>query len=512
MGAALLGCLGRGGKRAATSRTIRGKLVDAQGRGTKGRVRVRGDRNFVCTDGRGRFQITPPDDRHVVTLCAWEPGCYISAVRASAGDAVTIRLEPYTAEDHSEYEWISSKPSTKHPENCGNCHVGEFYQEWAKSTHALSAANPRFLDMWNGTDAQGRRGVHPGLLLDQSPLSPICATCHIPTISPGETLSYDVNRAAGVAREGIHCDFCHKIVGVDMSHPGLKHGIMGIRLRRPGPARQIFFGGHDDVVTPTLSATFLPLYRKSECCGPCHEGEIRGLPIYETYTEWQRTKYAEKGVECQTCHMAPNGRKRNFAPGHGGINRPPDTVPSHDCPGSHDQELHRASVDLKLRAKCDGDTLHVHVRVTPVNVGHSLPSGYPMRNVVLLVQALDESGQAVEQLLGPRIPAYGGQGGVENGGYAGEPGKVFAKVLCDAKGKHPVPTWRADRILVDNRLKADTTDVSHYAFRLNSLGGKCTVSATLLFRQFFKSTIDNKGWNLPDMLMARKQLVVSPLR
>ena len=41
----------------------------------------------------------------------------------------------------------------------------------------------------------------------------VCANCHAPTLhSP--TLDYDVREAQGVAKSGIHCDYCHKVSGM----------------------------------------------------------------------------------------------------------------------------------------------------------------------------------------------------------------------------------------------------------------------------------------------------------
>src|SRR5262249_31537693 len=136
----------------------------------------------------------------------------------------------------------------------------------------------------------------------------------------------DLRRAEGVALQGVHCDYCHKIAEVDNPQPGLTHGRFGLKLRRPAEG-QLFFGPLDDV--DRGDDAYSPLYRESRYCASCHEGTVFGVPVYTTYSEWLASPAAREGKQCQDCHMAPTGLLTNLAPGKGGIPRDPKTLANH---------------------------------------------------------------------------------------------------------------------------------------------------------------------------------------
>jgi len=104
---------------------------------------------------------------------------------------------------------------------------------------------------------------------------------------------------------------------------------------------------------------------------------------------------------------------------------------------------------------------------------------------------------------GPRIPDWGGEGGtVEEGYYAGLPGKGFALILKEL-WTNVSPTgayWNPVEVVEDTRLDPYETDRSRYVFQVQGEGA-ARVRVRLLFRRAFKELMDQKGWTDPDILM-----------
>lgn len=198
----------------------------------------------------------------------------------------------------------------------------------------------------------------------------------------------------------------------------------------------------------------------------------------------------------------------NVAPDTGGVERNPMSIHAHTQPGAMDEELLQNAVTMTATAHLEGDTVVVQVDITNDRTGHHVPTDSPLRHLILLVQATDAQGQALPQLDGPMVPEWGGVGDPTQGYYAGLPGKAFAKVL-EELWTEVSPTgayWNPTRVLDDNRLAAFVTDTSVYTFAAPT-GGEATVKVTLLFRRAFKELIDQKGWDVPDIVMEQVALL-----
>jgi hypothetical protein len=269
----------------------------------------------------------------------------------------------------------------------------------------------------------------------------------------------------------------------------------------------MFFGPFDDIHEPDA---YLPLIRKSEFCAPCHTGKFWGIPAYNCFPEWQASPYPAMGIECQTCHMFPDSITTHFAhPEKGGLERDPLTIPSHLQPGSRDPKILSNSVTMSLSAEQHQDTIIVMVTIYNDKTGHHVPTGRPSRNMILLVHAEDYVTADLEFLGGETVPPWGGNGDPNDGNYAGLPGKGYAKVLEDFEEHSPSPSWRPTRILSDNRVAAFATDTSYYYFKMPQGGDQISVSAKLLYRRFFKSWMDEKKFDIPDIEMEHDSIVIT---
>ncbi len=464
-------------------------------RGVAARVVVQGTNRRCPTDRAGRAWLPALPGS---TLAASAPGYYIAGAPVGPAGLVRIRLEPLPNADNPDYEWVHPGPNPAEKLACANCHVA-IYRQWAASAHSRSAVNPRFLSLFYGTDWTGTKKVGWHFAADQPESKAVCASCHLPTVTALEPAAEDPRAARGTAREGVHCDFCHKVADVEIDAVGLAHGRDAMQLLRPTPPQQLFFGQLDDVTQD--EATYSPLYRSSRYCAPCHEGILFGIEAYSTWSEWLASPYAARGVQCQDCHMKPDGSITNIAPGHGGLERDPFSLSDHRMPAADDPETLRACVKLTLQARRLRAGLVVEAVVRPVQVGHRLPTGSPMRQLLLVVRAYSTDGP-LKLLQGPVLPAAAGRSELA---AAGSPGKLYAKLLVDPDGTTPVPFWRAVALKDDTRLFPDRTDTVRFLF--DAPDRPATVCASLIYRRSPLSVAVAKGWPDKDVVAATKVTV-----
>ncbi|MEW5873003.1 MAG: alpha/beta hydrolase fold domain-containing protein [Chloroflexota bacterium] len=531
---------------------VGGLVVDEDGPLYGATVRIQATRNQAITDGQGRFLLSGLVPGEPVTVSAWKDGYYCAKVEAllpPVGDIV-LKLHRYQSNDNPAYAWVPPVGE----DSCYSCKPG-VTQVWLDNdAHSRSARNPRFLTLYNGTDVQGDASppTHyrfsrdygrvplrpdlsqpyygPGYKLDFPETAGNCAACHIPGAAsqPGQAYAVDPGQVSGVDAFGVHCDFCHKIAAVRLDvETGLPYpnmpGVLSMDIRRPFPEDperyQLFFGSFDDDNVPEED-TFLPLIQESQFCAPCHFGVFWDTVVYNSFGEWLASPYSDpaSGKTCQACHMpAPtlvDGQPlTNVAPGKGGVERDPLSIPAHTFPGAASQELLQNAVTLQVDARREGGKVVVQVSITNDQTGHHVPTDSPLRHLILLVSALDGQGDVLEQVDGPTVPEWGGVGDSAQGYYAGLPGKAFAKVLeelwteISPSGAY----WNPTRLLSDNRLAAFATDTSLYTFEAPP-SGQVDVAVRLWFRRAFVELIDQKGWDTPDILMesARIELPAAP--
>jgi len=138
-----------------------------------------------------------------------------------------------------------------------------------------------------------------------------------------------------------------------------------------------------------------------------------------------------------------------------------------------------------------------------------VPTDSPLRHLILLVNATDAQGNPLAQTDGPTVPEWGGVGDPEHGYYSGLPGKAYAKVLeelwteISPSGAY----WNPTRIVSDNRIAAFAIDSSTYAFALPA-SGEAQVKVSLIFRRAFKELMDEKGWDVADIVMAEQTIQI----
>jgi hypothetical protein len=535
--------------------TLSGVVVNAEKPVPHALVQVQGTPNQTVAAQDGTFTLNSLRGPGPLTITAWSDGYYVgwSVLDPQSPDydpsqPLKITLKPLFANDNLDYGWFSFE-GVEGTASCGLCH--REYEEWLADAHSQSATNPRFISIYRGTDIHGNESqpirwskditplppdpslpyYGPGYRLDNPQRAGNCATCHTPVASKisntnncgwsGCHTDLTAERApevdegvmpislTGDAADGVSCDFCHKIGDVildpqtNLPYPDMP-GILSMRLYRPAEGEQVFFGTVLDV---NRRVSYSPMQAQSEYCAPCHYGVFGGVVghgrvsggvlIYNSYGEWLESPYSDPdtGKTCQECHMPVSDANFFVFPAKGGIQRDYEDLHDHRMPGASDVTLLQNSVSMLSEAQHEQGRLAVEVSITNDQTGHHIPTDVPIRQMILVVEAMDAQGKRLQQLEGPLLPDYAGD-------YAGDPGKSYAKVLRDDwTGETPTAAyWRPVTIVEDTRLAAMATDTTRYVFALPD-GAAAQVRVRLIFRRAFLGIAELKGWDDPDILM-----------
>lgn len=408
------------------------------------RVTQGGASRSVLTDAAGRALV--PVDPHVVgdrVFNASHPEARTGAAEWYGEDALTIALTRYDPRDNPDYLFQDPGEPTRRDSSgqCAHCHV-TINEDWFASPHRTSASNPTVQDLY-------RHAVLPDLnpgcdgpdCADATAFGG-CADCHAPGID-GPLGGRDLRDATGFALDyGVHCDVCHRVDAVDLD--ALEPGVAGrLRLHRPSePSRSpalgawqpLTFGPHHDVPNPRMGLVQRDHFNEASLCAGCHELDqpalVPGaaldperwpsgrLPIHSTYSEWLAGPLGG-AVPCQSCHMPPAPTAWNaadlqlFAAAAAGVAagwlRPPGAVNRHTWygPRQPDAPMLALAAALTLTTERDGDTLVVRATVKNVGPGHALPTGEPLRALILRVFATCGP-VPLEPTGGDAVPDFGG--------------------------------------------------------------------------------------------------------
>jgi hypothetical protein len=473
---------------------LTGRVRDAHGPVADALVRFQGQRLFSRTDAQGRFRL-PRFPASPARVTAWKEGYFIAG--AEADSSVLLRLTPLPKEDDPDYAWVDPTPDPTARHNCGNCH-GEIHREWAGSAHARAATGRHFLNLYDGSDWHGRPGAGWSLLDQHPDGAGVCTACHAPSVRPADPAYFDLRLARGVAAQGVHCDYCHKVADAGLGTLGLTFGQFGLKMLRPAGG-QLFFGPLDDV--DRGEDAHAPLYRESRYCASCHEGTIFGVPVYTTYSEWLASPARAHGKQCQDCHMKPTGRLTNLAPGKGGIERDPWTLGNHRFFAGSLEEMLRDSLRLEVEAVRASGCVRVPIALEAERVGHCVPTGFIDRQLLLVVDGVDANGRRHAASRSPLLPAAAGQE------LSGRAGLLFARLLRDAEGRAPVPFWQAGSTLTDTRLIPGRREQAVFLFPAEVE----RVRVRLIYRRFWKEVAEAKRWPDDDVTIIDRAVSVRPI-
>lgn len=318
-------------------------------------------------------------------------------------------------------------------EYCGNCHRA-IELGWKQSVHSQAMESRLFQD---------------ALQMAQNDLGPnarsVCLGCHAPTIA----VTGDLNLVRKITWEGVTCDYCHSIRGVNTSGTNLK-ALVAYNNVKEGPWK--------GVASPAHGTAYSPVHTSSVLCASCHQFKNSlGFPVLTTYSEWQKSPYAPEQQGCQSCHMyRVEGEVVDPR-----VKRTPNAgINLHEMPGSHSLTQLNKAVRGGLLVSHEGGQLNVEVDVTNQGAGHMVPTGSPLRKLILEVTAFPFGGKPQQQK------------------------RVFTRVVADQHGKilnyEDLVFMRAAKVISDTRLAPRETKKESFTFKVPQ-GVRSTVEADFYY-------------------------------
>lgn len=396
-----------------------------------------GTENWLMTDENSR--VFYPIDRTVIGshfIFASHPEARIESalIRPEHRGPVIIDLERYDTSDNAAYTFQDPGEPGRSPTTtqCGHCHQ-TINADWFTSPHKTSASNENLRDLYFGPG---------GVRASNAANFGACADCHAPGID-GALGGRDLADASERAEQyGVHCDVCHRIDAIDLARePGVAGRLILTRPSEEGPVSlgaggrlPLTFGPSHDVSNPRMGSVQRNLYREATICAGCHQLDQAALlpktaidlarwpsgkiPVQSTYEEWRAGPFSP-GVPCQECHMPPdpmvlNGGDLQLFPFsdigvQGGFVRPAGATRKHSFlgPRAIDSGMVEMAAAIFVEKSLSAGTLTARVTVKNVGAGHAIPTGEPLRSLILRVEARCET-STLAAVGGDVVPDFGG--------------------------------------------------------------------------------------------------------
>ncbi len=329
--------------------------------------------------------------------------------------------------------WSAELSVPSSAEFCGDCHRA-IEDGWKQSAHSQAVESRLFQDAMKVAETDYGAAARK-----------TCLSCH----SPIAVATGDLALVKKVSWEGITCDYCHSIRDVTLTGPNPK-ATVDYSLVKSGPWK--------DLTSPAHGTVYSAVHTSALICASCHDyRNSLGFPVLTTYTEWSKSEYGAKNQNCQSCHMyqvqgqVVDPRVQRTA--DAGINL-------HQIPGSHSMQQLEKALHAQLSAKHEGGRLEVVVEVTNRGAGHSVPTGSPMRQLILELRA----------------DPYGGAHFNEQ--------RVFRRTVADAKGttieREPQAFIKGAKVVSDTRLAPGETRKETFTFQVPQ-GTRTQVEANLYY-------------------------------
>lgn len=387
------------------------------------------------------------------------------------------------------------------PRICGQCHTRQ-YNGWNGSMHSNAFRDPVFQGLWALAEKDKSVDVFNH-----------CASCHSPIGTITKTIKFDPSigahggfTAPEIAAQGVSCDVCHTITGSNFQETAvLEHGNASF-VSSPGETK---YSTIKDAVSPFHKTQYSEMHGKSEFCGNCHQifNPVTNYPVERTYDEWKYSIYAQKGIQCQDCHMVPveaaievadtlkrpSELKENDLGGYAALGGPYRKV-VHDhrfvggnavitkALGSEDSDNYQdalkrlqsvASLKLKIIPK---NNRHYALRVKVYNdrAGHNLPTSLTeVRQVWIEVVVKDDKGRELLR---------SGTLGADN--ELPKDTVIFNSHAVDVEGNDTVLPWKVAYFTETNTIPPKGYRYGRYGFNLPEDASRVTVTAKLHYRSF----------------------------
>lgn len=403
--------------------------------------------------------------------------------------------------------------------NCAMCH-NNIYDEngtdvsletsWSSTVMAHASRDPFWLAKVSSEIA---RAPHLADVINDK-----CSRCHAPMANTeaayqgdAPAILTDLQNPANIyydaATDSVSCTLCHQIT--DSADLGTNAGFSGhyvidtfansVDRLIYGPYSDVFINPMRNMVSYTI--TYSPHIKESEICATCHNlrtpyvdagGEIVSTPETEfpeqmPYSEWLASDYVD-GQSCQDCHMTRtdgvimsnrpmwlNTRRNDFAT-HGFVGA---NLLLLDILQNNQAELGSTVDNISQTIQKTEEMLQSAAAINLVDsslasgildfglevesfTGHKLPSGIPLRRLILHVTVTDARGRTVFE--SGRVNGDGSVTGVDSdlNQATFEPHhelitsedqvQVYEAVMQNYEGGVTYTLLRAAEMLKDNRL------------------------------------------------------------
>lgn len=180
------------------------------------------------------------------------------------------------------------------PESCAQCHVEKF-DAWKNSLHA-QAFSPGLIGQLAYIDLESSND---------------CLACHAPLAEQQFNTLQQIDAALleKLKRpQGFDRNANPDTPKPELRHAGVTCAVCHVRdWQRFGPSQR-GTGKIGKVSGPAHNGfTGLKAFTTSQFCASCHqfpqEYAVNGKPLENTLSEWQQSRFAREGVQCQSCHM-----------------------------------------------------------------------------------------------------------------------------------------------------------------------------------------------------------------
>jgi hypothetical protein len=374
-------------------------------------------------------------------------------------------------------------------EECTDCHERQG-EEFEGSLHRIAHTDP----LYRATAELARKEAGEEVYV-------YCAGCHSPQgVTMGMVRGTPDEELPDIAKEGILCDVCHQVSELTGSTGPWGEPGNASFLLSPDEERKFGPPGGDDEASDHLVET-REFLASSEFCATCHTviHPLNGLRLEHTYQEWKESVYAEKGIQCQDCHMRsveaaakvaetlvpvtviglsePNGEDREIHPHFfGGANANADLL------GGSPEHAAMAEARLKSAARLEieapvstraGKKLRFEVIVHNVAAGHNLPTSLTeLREMWVDLAVRGEDGSTLFR-----------SGELEPNGDIPAGAMRFGAIAGDAQGNVTHKPWEVTQFLFKRLIPPKGSESDTFEVVLpQGLSGRMRIEARLFYR------------------------------
>ncbi len=333
-------------------------------------------------------------------------------------------------------------------EDCGMCHPRQL-EELEGSMHSAAHHDPLYRAFAELARREAGEEVYA-----------YCSGCHSPaSVVSGLVPGTPEEELPEVAKAGVTCSVCHLVSELTghsgpWGEPGNASFVLDPGRTVRGPIAEI-------ARTPAHGAEAAEFMGTSEFCASCHTiiHPLNGLRIEHTYEEWKNSIYAEKGIQCQDCHMRSVEDAVRVAEtltpieetGTWAVKGPERPIRRHTFVGGNANAdvlahgpRHAAEAEARLKSAATlaveapadaapGEAVELVVVVTNVAAGHNLPTSLTeLREMWVHLVVRDAAGEVVFE-----------SGALEEDGEIPEDAIRFGAHTVDANGELTVKPWEA---------------------------------------------------------------------